>query len=77
MGKLNHISQSLIAAAGIILVTGCSGDDWNQPTGDGEAATVTFRAKLDTGMESRAISDGSCVDKLMVAVYEGDASVES
>lgn len=77
MGKLNHITQSLIAAAGIILVTGCSGDDWDQPTGDGEAATVTFRAKLDTGMESRAISDGSCVDKLMVAVYEGDASVES
>lgn len=72
LGRLNHITHILLAAIVLPLLAGCSEDGFEQTVGNGDAATITYRAKLDTDIKSRAISDGNTVDKLLIAVYESE-----
>ncbi len=74
LGRLKHITYILLAAIILPLLAGCSEDGFERTVGNGDAATVTFQARLDTDIKSRAISDGNTVDKLLVAVYEGETS---
>lgn len=74
IGRLNHITHILLAVIVLPLLAGCSDEGFEQTVGNGDAATITFRTRLDTDIKSRAISDGTTVDKLLVAVYEGETS---
>lgn len=71
-GRLNHII--LLVALALPLFVCCSEDN-PETVGNGDAATLVFRARLDTGIESRAISDGTTADRLLVAVYEGETAI--
>ena len=59
----------MFAAAGMLLATSCTQDELDvaQP---GNEAQVTFSLGLEGGHATRAISDGSGVDKLVYAVYK-------
>lgn len=71
-GRLNHIIW-LVALALPLFV--CCSEDNPETVGSGNAAALVFRARLDTGIESRAISDGTAADRLLVAVYEGETTL--
>lgn len=76
--KLYNITRNLIPISALILLASCSDDLLETTVGNGDTATVTFRTRLDVGINTRAISDGTSVDRLLVAVYENEsASTES
>lgn len=72
LGRLNHII--LLAALALPLFVCCS-EYTPETVGGGDATTLVFRTRLDTGLESRAISDGTAADRLLVAVYEGETTI--
>lgn len=74
--RLLHITRYLLVAV-LPLLAGCSEDVFEPAAGDGSSVAVTFRASIDTGIQSRAISDGTSADRLLVAVYEGETPVET
>ena len=63
----------LFAATGMLLATSCSQDELEVPL-SGNEAQVTFTLGLEGGHATRAISDGSGVDKLVYAVYKLSAT---
>lgn len=63
----------LFAATGMLLATSCSQDELEVPQ-SGNEAQVTFSLGLEGGHATRAISDGSGVDKLVYAVYKLNAT---
>lgn len=63
----------LFAATGMLLATSCSQDEFEVPQ-SGNEAQVTFSLGLEGGHATRAISDGSGVDKLVYAVYKLSAT---
>lgn len=56
-----------------LVATSCS-DDADDLKPDGEEAVVVIKPKIDIEILSRAMSDGSNVDKLVVATFKGDES---
>lgn len=71
-GRLNHIIWTLLVAI-VLLHVSCSED--LELTGMEDAATtVTFKTRLDVSIETRGISDGTNVDKLLVVVFEEETS---
>lgn len=70
-GKLNHITLILLSVVVLLWHAGCS-DDFRDSLGSSDVATVTFLTTLDKAIQTRTISDGSNVDKLLVNVYEVD-----
>ena len=63
----------LFAATGMLLATSCSQDELEVPQ-SGNEAQVTFTLGLEGGHATRAISDGSGVNKLVYAVYKRSAT---
>lgn len=74
--RILHITRYLLVAV-LPLLASCSEDVFEPAAGDGSSAAVTFRASIDTGIQSRAISDGTGADRLLVAVYEGETPAET
>jgi len=74
--RILHITRYLLVAV-LPLLAGCSEDVFEPSAGDGSSVAVTFRASIDTGIQSRAISDGTGADRLLVAVYEGETPVKT
>lgn len=64
-----YIKQSFIFLTVLLLFTTCTDDNFGYSNKDGEV-TVTFRPKLDAGIQTRAIGDGKSVNRLDVVVYE-------
>ncbi|MBO5226311.1 MAG: FimB/Mfa2 family fimbrial subunit [Parabacteroides sp.] len=64
-----YIKQSFIFLTALLLFTTCTDDKFGYSNKDGEV-TVTFRPKLDAGIQTRAIGDGKSVNRLDVVVYE-------
>lgn len=62
----------MFAVAGMILATSCSNEDSLELSGN--QALVTFSIGLENAMNTRAISDGSGVDKLIYAVFDKEGN---
>ena len=63
----------IFAATGLLLATSCTQDELDVAQ-TGNEAQVTFSLGLEGGHATRAISDGSGVDKLVYAVYKLSAT---
>ncbi len=59
----------IVFALAACFATGCQSEDLTDPTQDGEIL-VSFRPELAADMSSRAIADGSGIDRVLVVVYE-------
>ena len=64
---------SALAAIGLLLSPACS-DDNEALSGSGNEALVSFNVNLADGISTKAISDGKQATKLVVEVYEADAT---
>ena len=62
----------MFAVAGMLLATSCSNEDSLELSGN--QALVTFSIGLENAMNTRAISDGSGVDKLIYAVFDKEGN---
>ena len=69
MALFKHIKIVLIVVL-VLALAACSNNDFLS-VGGGEDVMVTFRPTLDGGLNTRAIGDASCIDQLIVVVYEG------
>ncbi|MDD6778920.1 MAG: hypothetical protein PUD91_07835 [Bacteroidales bacterium] len=58
---------SIFAASLMLFAASCSSEKLDEPNGDGN---VTFSVQLPSGLNSRAIGDGTTATKLYVAAYE-------
>ena len=61
------------AAIGMLLATSCSNEEQFAPSG-GEAQ-VTFSLGLESGMNTRAISDGTGINQLYYAIFDSEGKV--
>ena len=61
------------AAIGMLLATSCSNEEQFAPSG-GEAQ-VTFSLGLESGMNTRAISDGTGINQLFYAIFDKDGNL--
>ena len=64
----------VLVAAGL-LAASCSNDDDKFVIDPANAAQVTFNIELQGGIGTRAVSDGSNIDKLIYAVYNTDGEL--
>lgn len=62
----------VFAAVGMMLATSCSKE--NALDSSNNEAMVTFSLSLENAMSSRAISDGSGINKLIYAVFDSDGN---
>lgn len=62
----------MFAAVGMLLATSCANDDLLELSGD--KTLVTFSLGLEDAMSTRAISDGSGVNKLIYAVFDSEGN---
>ncbi len=60
---------AMFAAVGMLLSTSCSNDE--APKLSGDETLVTFSLELENAMSTRAISDGTGVNKLIYAIFDG------
>ena len=68
--KIKNLFSSILAIASMLLVVSCSQDDiLNTPTSD-EYVDATFTIATADGIGTRAIGDGTTVDKVACAVYD-------
>lgn len=75
LNKRSNISSFLFVAAFSLAITSCSDDLFSDNQDNGKETTFNFRTHLESGIDTRNISDGTNVDKLIVYVYEeGDYS---
>ncbi|MBQ2912567.1 MAG: hypothetical protein IJE52_02610 [Bacteroidales bacterium] len=65
------IFSGMIAAAGLLLTTSCSNDNLDVVK-TGDEVKVTFSLAADSGIATRAISDGKSADMLYYAIYNGE-----
>ena len=63
----------MFAAAGMLLATSCTNDEF-EATQSGNEAQVSFDLELEGHLGTKAISDGTKADKLVYAVYKLDAN---
>ena len=63
--KLSYIASMLLV---VLMTTACTSED--ELIANGDELNVTFSAVLDQYIDSRAISDGSMVDKLIFIAYD-------
>lgn len=63
--KLSYIASMLLM---VLMTTACTSED--ELIANGDELNVTFTATLDQYLDSRAISDGSMVDKLIFIAYD-------
>ncbi len=63
----------MFVAAGMLFTTSCSKEEI-QPDNSLNEATVSFTLGVESGVQTRAISDGSCADKLVYAVYNANGN---
>lgn len=63
--KLSYIASMLLM---VLMTTACTSED--ELIANGDELNVTFSAVLDQYIDSRAISDGSMVDKLIFIAYD-------
>ncbi len=67
---------SLFAVAGMLLATACQNDSLESIQADEDGiSTVTFAVGVEGNVSTRAISDGSGIDKLVYAVFKQDDGV--
>lgn len=73
---MKKILFSAIAAIGLLLSPGCS--DENEVVSGGNDSLVSFSVGLENGIQTKAISDGTRAQNLVVGVYEniGDSYEE-
>lgn len=71
MSSKRYIRQWMGLLVALLCLAACS-EDRLTPYGEGEV-TVTFQPKLDTGIDTRAIGDGTKVNQLVVRVYETES----
>lgn len=71
MSSKRYIRQWMGLLVALLCLVACS-EDRLTPYGEGEV-TVTFQPKLDTGIDTRAIGDGTKVSQLVVRVYETES----
>jgi hypothetical protein len=62
----------MFAAVGMMLTTSCTNDDAFDSSNN--KALVTFSLDLEDAMSTRAISDGSGINKLIYAVFDGEGN---
>lgn len=62
----------MFAVIGMMLATSCSNDEFDEPFDD--ETPVTFSLGLENAMSTRAISDGTGVDKLIYAVFDKEGN---
>ena len=62
----------MFAAIGMMLATSCSNYEKFELTDN--KAQVTFSLGLENGMDTRAISDGSGVNKLIYALFDSEGN---
>ena len=62
---------SALAAMTLLCSTSCSNDEFE--AGEGQAK-VNFAVNVESGLESRAISDGTQADKLVYAVFDNNGT---
>lgn len=60
------------ATVGMLLTTSCSNDEAFDMSGN--EARVTFELGLENGMNTRAISDGTGVNKLIYAIFDSEGN---
>ena len=67
-----HLFFGMFAAVGMMLATSCS--DYESDELFENETPVTFSLGLENAMGTRAISDGTGVDKLIYAVFDKDGN---
>lgn len=75
MNSKRYVKYSLVLLVALLLGTACTDDEFGYGEGDGEVM-VSFRPRLDAGIQTRAIGDGTSVNRLDVLVFEGDELVK-
>ena len=70
--KLKHLFMSVLAFAGILAVASCQQDDFVGGEVTGDYVDATFTVATPDGISTRAIGDGTTVNKLACAVYDAD-----
>ena len=68
--KLKHLFMSVLAFAGILAVASCQQDDFVGGEVTGDYVDATFTVATPDGISTRAIGDGTTVNKLACAVYD-------
>lgn len=63
---------AMFAAVGMLLSTSCSNDEALKLSGN--ETLVTFSFELENAMSTRAISDGTGVNKLIYAIFDGEGN---
>ena len=70
--KLKHLFMSVLAFAGILAVASCQQDDFVGGEVTGDYVDATFTVATPDGISTRAIGDGTTVNKLACAVYDAN-----
>ena len=68
--KLKHLFMGVLAFAGILAVASCQQDDFVGGEVTGDYVDATFTVATPDGISTRAIGDGTTVNKLACAVYD-------
>lgn len=75
MLKVRTYIKASIFAIALPVLASCFKDDL-KPVGGGETVSVVFTPDFDSSLYTKAISDGTGADELMVTVYENSSPVE-
>ncbi len=77
MKRLLHNLTTILATTALLLAAGCVKEDLSVTATEGEEIMVSFGLSIDNGLDTRAISDGTSVNQLIVAVYEDGKEIEA
>ena len=72
MKKLNYLFVALMT---MLLAVSCSQDETFSIDTNSSEALVSFNLELPGGPQTRAIGDGTGVDKLVYAIYEDGVEI--
>ena len=65
-----NIFLSILALASMLFVTSCSQDELINESTNGDFVNATFTIETADGIGTRAVGDGTTVDKVACAVYD-------
>lgn len=68
-----HLFFGMFAAVGMTLATSCTNDENVIPSSN--EAQVTFSVGLESGINTRAISDGTGINQLFYAIFDKDGNL--
>ena len=68
-----HLFFGMFAAVGMTLATSCTNDENVIPSSN--EAQVTFSLGLESGINTRAISDGTGINQLFYAIFDKDGNL--